>query len=166
MLSLLHTALDMEHEGIEFYESAIKKCGNRLGVEIFGALLADEILHVERIKTIYSALQNSGEWDKGWETFKSRDTDAKLFFMGLAEKNRNIIGTGTGDIEAVDIGLELEKKAVAYYQSALGRATSPDERLFLEKMVAEEKKHYALLQDTKSFLIGPKEWFLKQKTDR
>ena len=68
-LKMLKTALDMEEKGMKFYEEAIAKCKNDLGREIFTTLRADEVVHVERIKAIYTSIEGKDRWTDEWTKF-------------------------------------------------------------------------------------------------
>ena len=158
-LEMLNTALDMEEKGKVFYDRAIATCKNKLGVEIFKALRKDEFVHIERIKKIYSSLKNNEGWNSEWTKFKADHTDLDELFTGLAKKHVSEIKAEACDLEALDVGIDFERKSVAYYEKYLRHATDSIERSFLDKMVAEEKNHEKVLVDMKFYLANPAAWF-------
>lgn len=163
-LNMLTTALDMEEKGKAFYQKAIEQCGNDLGQEIFRKLKADEDVHVKRIKAIYASLTDKGTWSDEWKDHEVEHEDLGAFFRSLAKKHGATIQADAGDIEALDVGLDFEQKAVTFYREQLREASDALEREFIQLMVTEEKGHHAALADMKMYLENPEAWF--QETER
>ena len=162
-LKMLSTALDMEEKGRSFYEKAISSCKNELGKEIFNLLMKDEIIHVSRIKSIYAALSEKKVWSDSWKSFGEGHADLKPFFSDLARKHGVNIKANTSDIEALSVGIDFESKSVKFYEDELQKASDPMEKIFIQKMVAEEKSHFAVLNDTKFYLTDPAAWFAEKE---
>jgi len=163
-LDMLVTALNMEKKGMSFYQKAIDRCANDLGQEIFRKLKADEDIHIERIKVIYTSLTEEGSWSEAWKSHAVEHEDLGAFFRTLANKHGSAIKADTGDIEALNIGIDFEQKSVTFYQEQLKEATDELEREFIQHMVKEEKGHHAALVDMKMYLENPEAWF--QETER
>jgi rubrerythrin len=164
-LHMLKIALEIEEEGMSFYEEAIFKTKNPLALEIFGGLKADEDVHIERIKSIYTALEGEGSWSDDWTKLESNHDGLIPLFHELTRKHGKGITADTDDIEALDIGIELEEKSVKVYEDYLVQATDPHEKLFTERMLYEEKNHHAILMDMKSYLTNPDGWFADKKIE-
>jgi rubrerythrin len=162
-LRMLAIALEMEQKGKAFYEKAIAESGNPLGREIFGTLRADEIVHVDRIKAIYSEVEGGGSFSDGWSRFKQAHAELTPIFRDLARRHGANITAATTDIEALDIGIDFERKSVSFYEEQIPRAEGESERRFLERMVAEEKGHEAVLVDMRQYLSNPSAWFAEHE---
>lgn len=161
---MLKIALEIEEDGMSFYEKAIFETKNPLALEIFGGLKADEDVHIERIKSIYTALEGEGEWNDGWAKLESNHDALIPLFEELTRKHGKEITADMSDIAALDIGIDLEAKSVQVYEDYLGEATDPQEKLFTERMLYEEKNHHAILTDMKSYLTNPEGWFAEKET--
>jgi len=161
-LKMLSTALEMEKKGYDFYEKALKKTSNKLGRELFTTLRDDEVVHMERIQNIYESVKGGG-WSEEWKKMKARGKSLGPFFKELAAGEESKIKGDASDIEALEVGISFEAKAVEYYQDHLNRATDPIEREFIEQMMIEEKGHYDLLVDMKYYLTDPDNWFAEQE---
>lgn len=162
-LELLSAALEMERKGIAFYENAAGKCDNPLGVRVFSMLKNDERVHMERIRQIYSELYSGKTWSAQWQEIgdshgKERDNLATLF-RNLIKDHWRTIQASPGDMEALDIGLDLERQSVAHYQQGLEDADRILEKEFLSLMVEEEKRHCDILLEMKQFLENPAAWY-------
>jgi len=162
-LDMLSKALEMEKKGKAFYDQAVHMCKNALGIEIFKILSNDELVHTERIKTIYTALSGGGKWTDAWAAMKFAHKDLSVLFKELAAKRGKDIKADTGDIEALGIGVDFEQKSVKFYQEHLKSAADPMERKFLDQMIVEEKGHFAVLVDTKQYLENPAAWFSEKE---
>ena len=162
-LDMLNTALSMEEKGKAFYQKAIEQCANDLGQEIFRKLKADEDVHVARIKAIYAQLSGEGQWTDAWKEHKVELEDLGGFFRKLAKKHGASIQADTGDIEALNIGIDFEQKAVIFYKDQFEEAEDEIEREFIEHMIAEEKGHHAALADMKMYLENPESWFQEKE---
>lgn len=162
-LKMLATALDMEEKGKVFYETAVQNCKNELGREIFRTLIKDELVHMDRIRMIYGELQGAGKWTGSWKTKEVVHHDLKTFFKGLAKKYGTKIKAETTDIEALTVGIGFEEKSIKFYGEELQKASDPVEKAFIERMVGEEKGHFAVLVETKQFLSDPASYFLEKE---
>jgi rubrerythrin len=155
---IVATALEMEGKGRRFYAEQIGKCGNKLTIELFQKLHDDEIEHVRRIKKIVESL-DAGVGLSEVDFSDPADADLRGFFNGLAKNHGAKVDDQTVDVEAVEIGIDFEAKAVAFYQDRLAGTTDPAERKFLHAMVVEERGHHATLADLRFYLTDPEGYF-------
>jgi rubrerythrin len=162
-LTMLNKALDMERKGIAFYEDAVKTCSNQVGKEIFQMLKDEERVHIDRIMKIYSTLEQKKDWTSDWKVIKPDHGDLEVFFTDLTKRHGTDITASTSDIEALDVGLDFEQNAVAFYREHLSEAVETLEREFIEEMVAEERYHHKILGDMKLYLTNPESWFREQE---
>lgn len=162
-LQMLSTALEMEEKGKKLYDSAVSVCQNEVGREIFRMLMKDELLHMDRIKNIYGSLKAGGAWSDEWRSVKPDHEDLGILFRKMASTSGKKIVARTTDLEALDVGIDLELRAIAFYQGHLSDASDPLEREFLKQIITEEKSHHAALSDMKLYLSDPAAWFVEQE---
>jgi rubrerythrin len=162
-LQMLSTALELEKKGTGFYNNAVSTCQNEVGREIFRMLMQDEIVHMDRIKRIYELLKAGGDWTDEWKSVKPDHKDLGVLFREMVSTHGKDITAKTSDIEALDVGIDLELRAIAFYQGHLSEATDALEREFLEQIITEEKGHHAALADMKLYLSDPAAWFGEQE---
>lgn len=158
-LQMLSKALEMEEKGKSFYETAISTCQNKLGREIFQMLMKDEGMHMDRIKNIYQALKAGEAWSEKWKSIKPDHKDLGILFKEMASAHGTDITAKTSDLEALDIGIDLEFRAISFYQQHLAKAVDPMEREFVDQMITEERSHHAALSDMKLYFSDPAAWF-------
>lgn len=158
-LEMLNMALEKEEKGRAFYRDAVAKCSSELGKDMFRSLMADEGIHIKRIKLIYDTLRKGQDWSSEWKSHKVENEDLhKLFHSRIAELGPKV-KSDTGELDAVKIGLEMERGALKFYEEQLARATDSLERDFINCMIVEERGHFAALEDIKLYLEDPASWF-------
>ena len=162
-MDMLSAALDMEEKGKAFYKKAATTCRNPQCMEIFSALMKDEVIHTGRIKQIHNTLTSQRCWTRDWESIKAPSHDLEMLFQNLAPKERKKIKAETTDLEAVDIGLDLESASIKFYQEHRTKAIDPIEAAFLDQMILEEKGHWKALKDTRYYLTDPQGWFMEKE---
>ncbi|NLH51146.1 MAG: ferritin family protein [Myxococcales bacterium] len=162
-LGMLKTALSMEEKGYQFYEKVVATSGNELGRRIFQMLKEDEITHVERIQRLFQQLSGGQDWTDDWKIVTVQQRDLSQIFHRLAEEHRQRLSAEAGDLEAIDVGLDFELKAVNFYREHLAHAQNELEREFIRAMVAEEELHHELLADMKLYLTDPNAWFRERE---
>jgi len=158
-IEMLSAALQMERKGEEFYSETVKKTKNPVGKQVWEMLRADELVHMRRIKKIYESLSEGKPWSEEWFSEETQRADIDRFFGDLAKKHEKDISAETTDLQAIDVGIELELQAVNYYEKHFKKAVDPLEKKFLGRMMDEEKSHYLALSDMKLYLVDPVGWF-------
>lgn len=162
-LKMLATALEKEEKGRDFYRDAAARCANELGREIFRTLMAEEGIHIMRIKQIYQVLEGGQGWSDQWKTHKIRSGDLEEL---MRERIRTLgprVESETGDLEAVKIGIDMEQGSIRFYDEQLLKASDSLEREFIQRMVTEERSHYTALEDLKLFFENPESWFVEKE---
>ena len=121
----------------------------------------DEVVHTAVIKRIYDKLSAGADWASELSELKSEQDQDDLVraFVELAAKNVKVIKASADDMKALEVGLEFERKAVAFYLEHLERAVDPLEKEFIQAMVEEERTHVSVLADMKTYLENPASWF-------
>ena len=73
------------------------------------------------------------------------------------------ITANTSDLEALDMGIDLESRSITFYKENLTKAQDSLEREFIEEMIGEENSHHAVLSDMKLYLSDPAGWFFEHE---
>lgn len=158
-MEMLTTALDMEEKGRAFYLKAAGTCTNTLGAELFKQLAQDEVHHAVAIRELHRSLESCGKFTDEWQAHEKEHRDVAAFFAGLAARHGTTTACEAGDIDAVEVGIDMELKAITFYLQRLGKTGDPLERKFLAAMVAEERNHHTALTDMRFYLTNPAAYF-------
>ncbi len=157
ILSDLRTAIQMEEDGKKFYEEAARRAKDEGTKEIFTYLANGEVYHIKRIQEIYDALEKDPHWQESMCEFSPPAEDPKIFSAALAKGN---MGAGdANDLQALELGMQMESKSIEFYQRLARQAKDPKERRFLLSLVNEERGHYNFLADYRNYLVDPADWY-------
>jgi rubrerythrin len=145
MLDAVMRAIEIEKETFDFYTRAEQKTFNPSGKRIFSWLARSEEVHYLKMTELYSSLQDGGSW-----VFYGGST-INLEPEGEGEK---AVGFDTGDKEALEIGMEIEKKAMSYFEELAQNTSDPEGKGMFRTLVAEEQEHYRIIMERYNSLAG------------
>ena len=110
-MQMLSTALGLEEKGKGFYSKAVSTCHNAVGKEIFRMLMKDEVVHMDRIRQIYKRLEAGESWSDEWKSIQPDHKELSTLFREVASAHGREVTSGAGDIEAIDVGIEMADRA-------------------------------------------------------
>lgn len=152
-MDTVEMAMKMEQEAIDFYRKCAEKTSNPVGKKMFLSIAEDEQYHKE------CAIQVS----RGGE-FKPSDAtpleDMKEIFEQHKETMLQRVASTADEISALETAMAMEKEAIDFYRKALASASSPTEKAFFECLIKDEEEHFAIFQNTYSYLYDTGNWFM------
>ncbi len=107
-------------------------------------LQKDEDVHDQRIQAIYTQLKASPGIDE-WKATVGQRGPGQGVPRAAAAHGQNIKAE-TGDLEALDVGIDFEFKSVRFYEDQPKVAEDQLEKEFIQHMIAEEKGHHRLVR--------------------
>ncbi len=125
-------AMEIEKETFDFYTVAGQKTSNPAGKRIFRWLAKSEEIHYLKMTELYNSLQGGGHW---------------VFYDGVtidlepAEADEPTVKFDTDDGKALEIALEIEKKALSLFEELEQRSTDPEGKAMFRTLIQEEKEH-------------------------
>ncbi len=149
IIEKLSVALRTEVEGYNFYKQAVELTSDELGKNVFNHLAREELEHMDVIAGIAESLKEGRGWMSYDEALKTGlKVRGQKGLPVFPEKNELVerLREGKTDIDAVKIAIESEERAVGFYSDMLKEANSPDEKLFLTKLLDMEKAHLKILR--------------------
>lgn len=162
-LQMLTVALEKEEKGRDFYKNATEKCGNALGKELFRCLMADEGIHMTRVKQIYDSLHGGQSWSEEWKSLKGINEDlGKLTKQRITDLGASVKAE-SDDLEALQIGIKMEQGSIDFYENELKKASHPLETEFIKCMITEERTHYRALEDLMLYFTNPESWYIEKE---
>lgn len=157
MIEAIKYSTTMEINGRSFYEEAAKITHNEYGKKVFEKLAKDEIEHIKKFGEIFTSALDGEEWKKYLnqeENNKESVLDklkARIEKQGKEER--------ASDLEALRIGMELERDSIDYYKKLVDNTEDQTVKQVFSKIIEEEKYHYDLLQAEYDQLTGSGFWF-------
>ena len=145
ILDAIMRAMEIEKETFDFYTRAEQKTFDPSGKRIFRWLAKTEEEHYLKLSDLYSTMEESGHWVFYGGTTISLDPE---------EPGEMEVDFATGDLEALEIAMEIEKKGIAYYDELAARITDPDGRNMLRKLLEEEGEHLRVITEKYNAIKG------------
>ena len=157
-LKALKIAIQMEIDGKEYYLKASRESTSQLGRKLLRSLAAEEDIHQQKFKEIYSAIRSK----KAWPVTDFQPDGGKrlrtIFARATEEIGANIKSLAT-ELDAIQIAIDMENKSYNFYKSQGENAAYEVERTFYETLAAEEREHRLILLDYYEYLKDPAGWF-------
>ena len=147
-IDAIEISLFIEKEGLRFYEEALKNALDSRVRDLFLRLANEEKNHIQalqsKIQFLQPAISNKGE--------RRRRID--FFLEELKEKvfpasEMKVVQEYKSDVEALEYGIESEKRSIVVLSELMGNEKKLDVKAVFSHLIAEEKKHLALLEDLK-----------------
>lgn len=145
MLDAVMRAMEIEKETFDFYTRAEQKTFNPSGKRIFRWLAKSEEVHYLKMTELYSSLQDGGRW-----VYYGGST-INLEPEGEGEK---AVGFNTDDKEALEIAMEIEKKAMSYFEDLERNTSDPEGKGMFRTLITEEQGHHRIIMEMYNSLTG------------
>jgi rubrerythrin len=149
-MDAIEVSLFIEKEGLFFYESAGKKIQSPQVREMFSRLADEERDHIQ-------SLQEKTRYLKPAIVGQNRAKEHLVRFIGEELKGKifpamNALQYIDSDKQALELGIESEKRSIEMLQSLLDKEKKLDVKAIFSHLLVEEKKHLLMLQVLKTKL--------------
>jgi rubrerythrin len=138
---LARETIRLEINGRGFFDHAAEVTHNELGKKMFRKLAQDEIRHLDTFRQLFSSIIGKEEWKNFVEEEQESQSSVIEELKSRIRKEQK-----AGKLEAISIGMELERKAIDFFEKSGVRATDPTLKEMFIKICEEERLHYTLLQ--------------------
>jgi len=144
VLEIIKKAIRLEINGRHFFEHANEMTQSPLGKKMFQKLANDEIQHLKVFGELFSQVLGHEDWKK---FVNQEQKESSPIIEELKERvNNSQKEKGSGELEAIRIGMELERKAIDFFDQSAREVSDPKAGEICKKIREEEKFHYDLLQ--------------------
>lgn len=157
ILDAIKYATRMEIQGRSFYEYMAELTNSEHGKKVFKSLAQDEIVHIQKFNEIFTAVIGNDEW-KSYVDKEESDKHTVLAELKGRVEQRGKEDKAT-DLEALRIGLELERGAIDYYTKQVNSTDNTAVKDLFAHIIKEEQYHYDLLQAQYDNINGSGFWF-------
>ena len=152
---VLAAGVQKEKAAHDFYVGAAEKTLLPVGKKMFKMLAAEETKHEKLLES--------------WSTAGACPVDAGLDDLAKdlmrkgKEKLAREVEVQSGDIQAIEIGQDMERKSIAFYAEAALKAGDKASRDLFLRLEGEEKNHLALLTDLYEYMRNPNLWSVRNE---
>ena len=163
-LRALHQGIQTELQGLTFYRRAMERTDDAAGRAAFGSLAREEEGHLRLLKTQYGSLVSTGHW---LEMERAREAEpgheVEEIFPRSDDALVQLLPPEAGDLEALEIALDFERKGYQTYRRLAGKTTDPAGRALYEFLAAQEQKHYDYIQRAHEYLQTQGAWYFDER---
>jgi len=155
VVDAIREAIKLEINGKAVFNHAAEVTHNELGKKMFRKLAEDETKHLDTFSQLFSEVIGGEDWKKfvDKEILQGRSSLIEELAPRMKKEGR------AGELEAIRIGMELERKAIDFFEKSAKEATDPKAKEIFDKICEEEKLHYDLLQAEYDSLTNSGFWF-------
>lgn len=135
-------AIRLEINGRKFFMHAADITEHEEGKKMFRFLADEEIKHMKVFGKLFSQILESEDWKQYIRDEELRGESPLVEKLKDRMKNEE----GKGEVEALRVGMELEKSAIDFFTKALFGSDDSTARKIFREIGEEEKFHFDLLQ--------------------
>ena len=155
-IEALKLAMETEKRGLEAYLNFAHQTVDETGKNMFILLARDELEHFEVIEKVLSGLQISGRW----ADIKLRKSLVERVVPKLRGRDMRVKGKrGIDQVQALQAGLEQERRSIELYRSQLATATDQLARKTFRKLMEMEEAHFDIIQAELDNITETGFWF-------
>ena len=154
-IDALELSLNIEKQGFLYYDNVVKSAVDPRVRDIFKRLADDEKEHLQSLQSkaryLQPALKSKAlRRNSKVESFIENEIIGKVFPTPMEYKGKTC--TAETDLEALNIGIDSEKKSIEILSQLVAGEKKMDVRVIFNHLLVEEKKHLIALEELKQTL--------------
>lgn len=152
-MNAIEIAIKMEKDAIDFYQQAAQKTQNPVGKKMFISITEDEKRHLQMLSDILKEVDI---------TIKevSPMQNIKTIFETMKDSMMNRVTATNDELEGFRIAMEMEKEGIEFYNKTRTEAKTEKEKKLFERLIEEEKQHFAIFSNTYNFMKDTGNWYM------
>lgn len=160
IISELNLAHSTEISGYFFYKFVAGMVADKKGKNVFNHLAEEEMEHIKVVKSIAESLEAGNGWMNYNEALKKGKpiSAAGLKIFPSENEMTERLKKNQTDLNAINISIEAEEKAVHFYGELLKKAKEPSEKMLLTRLLEMEKGHLKIVRWESESLINTGFW--------
>ncbi|MDI6739164.1 MAG: ferritin family protein [Candidatus Edwardsbacteria bacterium] len=143
-IDALNKAIHSEKMALETYLKFARQTKVVSGKDMFVRLSQDEFGHMNMLEKELDNLQSGKTWVK--PSFKPSDIEELLPHLGDQQAKVQSEQGSSDDLSALNVALDMEKRALGFYAKEAGRADNPNAKKLYARLAEMEEAHYNLIQ--------------------
>ncbi len=146
--------IKIEENGRDFYNGALKLSTDEKAREVFQFLSGEEEKHIRQFEALRENVKKYEPAEAYPEEYFSYLKSLSEDYVFTREKKGSEVASEIkSDRDAVDLGIEFEKKSISFYEG-MKKVVPEKEHIVIDKLIEEEKNHLERLVKLK----GEKKW--------
>ena len=136
VLDAIMQAMEIEKETFDLYTRAEHKTFNPAGKRIFRWLAKTEEEHYLKLTELYNTYSSGERW-----VFYGGST------VSLEPVEGHEPGFDTGDMEALEIAMNIERKGAVHFDNMAQKTTDPEGKQMFTILANEEREHLRVITE-------------------
>ncbi len=161
MDELVARAVELEHQGEQFYLSMAKTASDELTRALFENLAKDERAHADVVRSLAA--------DAGLPQVAATTTSAPM-----EQRVREVFealelpppAPGPEVMRGLQLAMDMEQEAIDLYRQLLDEDLAPAQKGFVEQLLQQEWQHLEALRNVHFYLGRPGEWHDQEESQR
>ncbi|MBM4020167.1 MAG: hypothetical protein FJ288_17920 [Planctomycetes bacterium] len=155
LCGILAVGEQKERAARDFYLDAARRTTHPLGKKMFDRLAGEETRHAQLLQD--------------WANQGVCPVDVKFppvdknWLNKARAKIREAVKAETTDTQALELGQDMERKAIAFYNDCGTKTDDQAVKDLFARLRAEEDKHLALLTDLYDYMVNPELWSVRDQ---
>src|SRR4030065_1572716 len=142
---ILADAIEMELEGKEFFARAAEQMTHKKTKDTVTGLVKQEQRHVEVLSAEFDRLSRGKSWASLREIEGQKERPSVSSIFKDKQIKRIKLSPSAGELDALKLGIEGEKKSIEYYTKACSMVDDPKAKEIFHWLVGEERGHLTIL---------------------
>jgi rubrerythrin len=145
-VDVLTDAVRMELEGKDYFERASQRMSVPRARDMFIGLVKQEQRHVDVLSEQLRRLKGGSGWTSMSDALESSPDATGTSVFQDKDLKRIVLREGAGELEVLELAMEVEKKSIDYYESSGAASEDPKAREVYSWLVEEEKGHLMIIR--------------------
>lgn len=160
----LSAAIEMENKGHKFFLDTAEKAYDKLAIEVFTFLAAEELSHIKAIEKFNVEFLSGGK-AKAETVINSLIGERPKAAINELFKGLSDLAPAEGtNLDAYRFALDFERKGCEFYKKAEAEASDPEAKKLFGFLVGEEQKHFKIVEACLLYFDNPEEFFHQQES--
>ncbi len=158
-LKAIETAIQIERDGLAFYNEAAQQTDDPNGKKMYLSLVRDEQTHLKLFEDARESLLAEGKWlsPEQVQAISPRRFERPPIFPTVEEIKA--IDLPERQLAALQRGIRAEQEAITFYSEQRDKTDDPDAKAMYAYLVEQEEGHYTILQGEYDYMTQTGFWF-------
>lgn len=155
-IEILKTAIEVENNGLETFLKFAKQTRDETGKNMFIQLALDEQQHRLILEKQLIQMAEGG----AWKAVVIPRSVVEQVAPTIREKQKRTRGeSGLAEVDALNVALDLEKKAAAFFREKADEMDEPEAKDLFTRLAEWEDSHFDIIQAELDSINNTGFWF-------
>jgi rubrerythrin len=144
-IDILRNAIQMELYGEDYFQKMSDWAKHPNTKSMFISLARQERRHIDVLREELTSIEGGGDWVSPSSVKSGSNSAANEKVFGAEVGGGSEIDPKAGELEAIRLAMEVEKRSIDYYRKAGAQVTGSNAKKVFSWLVGEEAGHLTIL---------------------